>query len=447
MSTSTTSEISSLLETLTTSLDVFKAELVRQHFPEPSLLTSRPHAIDDPSYVTPPRMYEARRVAVSSLDRLRLLLESPAEALAVSCIASGEIQGVRLAAELGLHEVLADAQNPEEGEDVRVVAVKTRTDAPKLVNRGWFRETKAGWFANNRRSHMLQKGSKGYHCAKDMSFYMNNAIDKLPEAMTHPDESFRMSRNPERTAWNIYANSDLPFFGPRSWLSDKPGEAERFALGMGGYGVASDNGVTYDVPWMDFVKGKDAIVDVGGGQGTLCCALAAAYPEVKFVVQDLPATREAAEKYIASRGVAGRVIFEEQDFFEPNRRRGTGRYVFLMQKVLHDWSDEEGARILSNILDGESQMFIIDLIIPPTTVSPDGPSVKESLATVDIQGPYKPIPSPPFIPNDFGDMHRIAHSINICLISLCNSFERTYADMENMVRLAGMRIKTVTTTR
>lgn len=43
---------------------------------------------------------------------------------------------------------------------------------------------------------------------------------------------------------------------------------------MGAVGPTSDPGVAADFPWAEIARGKDAIVDVGGGQGTLCCSLA-----------------------------------------------------------------------------------------------------------------------------------------------------------------------------
>jgi hypothetical protein len=62
------------------------------------------------------------------------------------------------------------------------------------------------------------------------------------------------------------------------------------------------------------------------------------YPDIKkFIVQDLPATREAAESLIVSKGLTDRVEFEEQDFFKPQQRKG--KYVFVMQRglyVIHD---------------------------------------------------------------------------------------------------------------
>lgn len=69
------SEISSLQKTLNSAIDAFKAELIAQNLPEPSLNTSKRHPIDEITYIPTPVMYEARRVAVASLVRsIRFLL-------------------------------------------------------------------------------------------------------------------------------------------------------------------------------------------------------------------------------------------------------------------------------------------------------------------------------------------------------------------------------------
>ncbi|TFK53092.1 S-adenosyl-L-methionine-dependent methyltransferase [Heliocybe sulcata] len=456
---STTSEISCLLETLTSSIDAFRAELTNQQLPEPSLCTSKPHPIDDPSYVPSPRMYEARRLAVSSLNQLKLLLESPVDAALGISMRSAEIQSVRLAAEIHLPEVLDTASDTEEGEHIEAIAEKTETDERKLegivrflVKTGWFRETKAGYFANNRRSHTLRTGQPGYLVFRNFNDYCYNVHGKLTEAMTHPDKSFRMARDLTRTAWNLHIGKDMPFFGPNGWTEKYPEEAQKFALGMGAMGAASDRGVIQDFLWADVAKDKDAVIDVGGGQGTLSCSLAAAYPEIKsFVVQDLPAVRQPAESYIASKGLSDRVKFEEQDFFQANRRKGTGNYVFILQKVLHDWSEEDGAEILRRIAeclaDSKSTLLIIDPLLSPATFSAEGPSARDSLATLEGANHYQPAPPPPFIPQDAGDNWLIPHTVSICLIAIYNASEHTHSSMAGMLEAAGMQIKKVTATR
>jgi hypothetical protein len=45
---------------------------------------------------------------------------------------------------------------------------------------------------------------------------------------------------------------------------------------MGAAGTTSDPAVISDFPWDELATGKDAIVDIGGGQGTLMCSLAKA---------------------------------------------------------------------------------------------------------------------------------------------------------------------------
>lgn len=43
---------------------------------------------------------------------------------------------------------------------------------------------------------------------------------------------------------------------------------------MGAIGPTSDAGVAADYPWSETARNKDAVVDLGGGQGTLSCSLA-----------------------------------------------------------------------------------------------------------------------------------------------------------------------------
>jgi len=64
---SSLSEITSLQKTLNAALDAFKAELAAQNLSEPSLNTSKPHPIDEITYLPTPAMHEARRVALASL--------------------------------------------------------------------------------------------------------------------------------------------------------------------------------------------------------------------------------------------------------------------------------------------------------------------------------------------------------------------------------------------
>ncbi|KAG6830907.1 hypothetical protein H0H92_014058 [Tricholoma furcatifolium] len=410
------SEITSLQNTLNNALEVFKTELEAQNLSEPSLNTSKVHHIDDITYLPTPAMFEARRVALASLGLLRSLVQSPYDALAANTLMTLESACVRLAAEIDLASVLGDS---EDGVPIDEIAKKTNVDGLKLervlrllVTQGWFREPKHGYFANNRLSNLIKKSQPGFHLATYMNDLLNKVTVEFSEMINHPDPEFRKSNDPFHTAFQLSYKTDVAFFGADGWLTKDAEEAKKFGLSMGAVGPTSDPGVAADFPWAEIAKGKDAIVDVGGGQGTLCCSLAVKYPEIKqFIVQDLPATREAAESFIASKGLSDKVKFEAQDFFKPQQRKG--KYVFVMQR---------GAKMLRHIrdvLNEDSCLLIIDTIIQPGVVSSVGPTLSDSLARSN-KNAYEPVPPPQFIPVNFGDAGRIQHQINVALTALCN---------------------------
>ena len=139
------SELTSLQKTLNTAIDTFKAELAAQNLTEPSLNTSKPHPIDEITYLPTPAMYEARRVALASLvcsslitlclsldllqGFIKSLIQSPYDALTANTWMVLEVAGVRLTAEIGLATVLGDS---EDGLSIQEIAEKTGVDPLKL---------------------------------------------------------------------------------------------------------------------------------------------------------------------------------------------------------------------------------------------------------------------------------------------------------------------------
>ncbi|KAF8971744.1 S-adenosyl-L-methionine-dependent methyltransferase [Flammula alnicola] len=416
-------------------IDAFKAELAAQNLPEPSLNTSKSHPIDEVTYLPSPAMYEARRAALASLGLIKSLIQSPYDALTANTWMVLEVAG--------------------EGMSLEEIAAKTNVDGLKLerilrllLTQGWFREPKQGYFANNRLSNLIKNDQPGYHLATYMNDLFNKVSASFSEMVNHPDPEWRKSNDPCHTAFQLAYKTDVSYFGADGWLTKDPQEAIKFGLALGAVGPTSDPGVAGDFPWAAIAEGKDGIVDVGGGQGTLCCSLAAKYPNItKFIVQDLPETREVAEAFIASKDLNGRVEFQAQDFFKPQQRKG--KYVFIMQRVLHDWSTEKGAEMIKHIkdvLNEDSCLLIIDTVILPGVVPAEGQDLVQSLLKLNNKV-YQPVPPPEFIPVDFGEASRLQHQINVALTALCNSFERTLPQLQEMVELGGMKIKKVHATR
>ena len=78
------------------------------------------------------------------------------------------------------------------------------------------------------------------------------------------------------------------------------------------------------------------LLDVGGGDGTIGCALVEEYPELAVTVYNLPASAYIARRVINDRGCSDRVDVHEGDFLEDEFP--TGYDVIMFSRVLTDWT-------------------------------------------------------------------------------------------------------------
>ncbi|KAL9716637.1 hypothetical protein Ac2012v2_001088 [Leucoagaricus gongylophorus] len=446
------SEILSLQTTLSEALDAFRTEIAAQNLPEPSLNTSKPHAIDHPDYVPTPVMFEARRAALACLGLLDTLIRAPYDAISVECASSLVSASLRLAADLDLATVIGDSEN---GVSLAELVEKTGIEEEKieitlrcLITRGIFREPQEGYFANNRMSNIIKSDQPGFHMAVTINKLLSRSASYFPEMVNNPDLEYRKKTDSTHCAFQMAYNTSLPYFGEVSWCSNDPGEATRLSLAMGGFGGVTNAGIAADFPWREICEGKDALVDVGGGQGTLSCSLATKFPGIKqLIVQDLINCREAAEAYIKSKNLSDRVIFEVQDFFAPQKRNG--KYVFVLQRVIHDWNIECAAMILRRIRDVlnlDSRLLIIDSLIQSAVTSSTGLSLKDSLSRLD-SNVYSPVPAPPFIPANFGHASLSENLLNVGLSAACGASERNRPQMNEILKRAYLKIKKIYKTR
>lgn len=68
-SNSALSELDALQASINQSIDAIRAEISSQGLPELSNYAQKPHPLDDPNYLSSPRLYEARRLALGSYFR------------------------------------------------------------------------------------------------------------------------------------------------------------------------------------------------------------------------------------------------------------------------------------------------------------------------------------------------------------------------------------------
>ncbi|KAH7191821.1 S-adenosyl-L-methionine-dependent methyltransferase [Fusarium flagelliforme] len=147
---------------------------------------------------------------------------------------------------------------------------------------------------------------------------------------------------------------------------------------------------------------KPFVVDVGGNTGIDIQRVLEAKPDLPggvLFLQDLKVILEKVD-------VDERIVVQVHDFFTP--QPVTGARAYFMHAVFHDWPDAEATTILTHTRDamtkGYSKLFIYDIVIPAT-----GASISQT--TMDVQ-----------------------------MMSLLSSAERTKSQWENLLTGAGFKI-------
>jgi len=128
-----------------------------------------------------------------------------------------------------------------------------------------------------------------------------------------------------------------PFF---EYLAAHPADAAVFNSAM-------TQGIAWTTPALlaayDFSR-FEQLVDVGGGEGALLRDILAATPRLQGILFDLPQVVARASE-ILSGDIAARCQIVGGNFFDSVPK---GADAYLLKGVVHDWPDDDAARILRN---------------------------------------------------------------------------------------------------
>jgi len=126
------------------------------------------------------------------------------------------------------------------------------------------------------------------------------------------------------------------------------------------------------------------LLDVGGGSGVYCMAMAAAWPQLKADVMDLAAMCTAAQRYIRADGMDERVGTVVCDMFR--NEWPTGYDALFFSNVFHDW-DEATNRTLSRkaygALPSGGAIYLHEMLMNDNG---DGPLTTASFAILMLSG-------------------------------------------------------------
>jgi len=117
------------------------------------------------------------------------------------------------------------------------------------------------------------------------------------------------------------------------------------------------------------LEGARTLLDVGGGDGTMGCALVGRYPELQATVFNLPASAAIARRTIAAAGRQGRVVVQEGDFLTDDLPRGFDRVLF--SRVLTDWAPDVCVTLLrkaAHALGPDGRVVINEALLEESNV-------------------------------------------------------------------------------
>ncbi len=155
------------------------------------------------------------------------------------------------------------------------------------------------------------------------------------------------------------------FFGQDywGWLAANPLIATRFNDDMRRRttSLLSEALPLYDWPH------HGTVVDIGGGNGLLLERLLEREPALRGVVFDLPHVAEEAEERVRAAGLADRVGVVGGDFFAEIPAEHD---VYVLASILHDWDDDQAARILERCREAmkpSARLVLFEAVVKPGT--------------------------------------------------------------------------------
>ncbi len=106
------------------------------------------------------------------------------------------------------------------------------------------------------------------------------------------------------------------------------------------------NFLNINIPFQNVKK----ILDVGGGEGTIACALAQKNPSVNFTIYNLPQAITLARNKINEENLSDRIDTVEGNFLT-DEAFPTGYDIILFSRVLCDWPEEVCRKLIKMAYD------------------------------------------------------------------------------------------------
>ena len=241
-------------------------------------------------------------------------------------------KSLMVAVELGIADQLE--AGPRTAEELALI-VGANPDALDrmlafLVSAGLLGRSRDGKYKNNAVSNTLRKN----HPRSPRDWVLFAGADWIWDAWNQLGHSVRTGES------GMVKAHGTPFFDYVSSSNPAAGSAFTRALAFYSRLQGPILAAKYDF------SAVNRLCDVGGGSGTLLVEVLKVHPNVNGVLFEVPEVLAAAKENLATQGLADRCEFVGGNFLESVP---TGCDHYLLQFVLHDWSDDSCATILGNL--------------------------------------------------------------------------------------------------
>ncbi|KAK4206754.1 S-adenosyl-L-methionine-dependent methyltransferase [Rhypophila decipiens] len=334
--------------------------LVANNLPTPSFDVKGPKANLVPKQEI--EVQAARAAIIDDTQELRRLVLGPREYL--MSYTHNELISQQAITRFGI------AHSFPVGSEASFAEIATKTGLPETnvrqvirhaINKDIFVEPRPGVVAHNAVSRLLaeDKVIHDWVGASTDDLWQSasqtcNALTKYPGSQEPNETGFALANNTKATVYEVF--------------SQFPERARRFGNAMRSFTEGTGFELSHVVdnfPWGDLPQ-DGVVVDIGGSQGFVCFALAAQFPSLSFIVQDLEPVIRAAEKQPQAIELGtDRIKFMTHDFLTEQLVHGADVYFFRW--ILHNWSDKYCVRILRNLIPALKQgakIVINDNVLP-----------------------------------------------------------------------------------
>ncbi|KAK4149314.1 S-adenosyl-L-methionine-dependent methyltransferase [Chaetomidium leptoderma] len=339
--------------------------------PEPSFERDAP--IINLSPQAPEEIQVAREKLLDNALQIFQLVAGPGEYLQNVITGYHYMEILRWMSHFKIFELVpleANISYSELAAEAGVSELRLKSLARMAMTNHVFAEPAPGFIAHSATSAALVTNTK----MSDQRVWMTSLIAPTIASMVTAHERWPDSTAPNKTAFNAAFNTDLPMYG---YIAKQPELYKLFGRVMDAIASSPKSDLKHLVNGFDWARLGKATV-IGGSIGHTCVALAKAFPDLEFIVQDIPHVVEEGIKVVRENNgasIAARIGFQAYDFFEKQPVQGAD--VYLFRQIFHNWDLENSAKILKNTvasMGAGSHVLIMDFVVPePGAV----PSVNE----------------------------------------------------------------------